>query len=229
MRYAVIDCENSGLFDFSKPADAPGQPRLAELGIIIVEENKETGHLHEVSRRDFLIKPEGWEMTPEASSVNGLTTEILLERGVPIHDVLLVYSGLILAGYAIASFNSQFDCKQMRAELRRAGMDDLFEKTFNVCLMRASTDVCRIPKKTGKGYKFPKLSEACAFFKIEPEPTPHRAIHGAERAAKILIALQGLARLPAPDVHYAKERPPESPPKPTAGPAIVPNPNEEKF
>ena len=33
MKYAVIDTETSGLFDFSKPAEAEGQPRLASLAI----------------------------------------------------------------------------------------------------------------------------------------------------------------------------------------------------
>ena len=35
--YAVIDTEGSNLFDFSKPADAEGQPRLAELAIIYAD------------------------------------------------------------------------------------------------------------------------------------------------------------------------------------------------
>lgn len=202
MKYAVIDTEGSGLFDFTKPADAPGQPRLASLAIIGLNELFE-----ETIQREFLIKPEGWEMTPEATAVNGLTTPFLKEYGSPVRECLDYYSHLILEGYIIASYNAQFDCKTMRGELRRAGMPDLFEQTPNVCLMRASTDVCKVPRKTGKGWKFPKLSEACAFFKIEPEPTPHNAMEGAIRATKILLALQALARLPAPDVHYAKERP----------------------
>jgi hypothetical protein len=32
--YVIIDTEGSGLFDFSKPADAEGQPRLAQLAMI---------------------------------------------------------------------------------------------------------------------------------------------------------------------------------------------------
>ena len=206
MKYLVMDSENNGLFNWELPADAPGQPRIASLACILLNDELEV-----TLQKEFLIKPDGWEMTKEATAVNGLTTEFLQEHGSPVRECLEFYSEKILEGYIVATYNSRHDCKQMRGELRRAGMDDLFEETPNICLMRASTDICKVPKKTGKGWKFPKLSEACAFFKIEPEPTPHNAMEGAIRAMKILLALQALARLPQAEVHYAKERPAEKP------------------
>ena len=202
MKIAVIDTETSGLFDFKQPADAPGQPRLANLAILILDEE-----LKPVLDVHYLIKPDGWDLTPEAAAVNGLTAEILNEKGVPIVDVLVQYCDFINRGYVIASYNVQFDTKIMRGELRRAGMPDLFEKTPNICLMRASTPVCKIPSKTNRGFKFPKLAEACAFFKLEPEPQPHTALNGARKAAEILRALHAQAALPEPDVHYAKNKP----------------------
>ena len=200
MKTAVIDTETSGIFDFKQPADAPGQPRLANLAIILIDESFEP-----VGEIDNLIKPGGWTLTPEAAAVNGLTEARLMAEGIDILGVLKNYSGLIAEGYVIASYNAQFDTKIMRGELRRAGLPDLFEKTPNVCLMRASTDICKLPGK--RGFKFPKLSEACAFFKLEPEPMPHTALNGARKAAEILRALHALKALPEPEVHYAKNVP----------------------
>lgn len=208
MKYLVIDTETNGLFDFTKPADAPGQPRLANLAMILLNEELETEASY-----NFFIKPDGWTIPPEAEAVHGITLADLEEKGVPVKEVLEAYSDFILKGYAVAAFNAQFDVKQMRGELRRAGMPDLFEKTQNICLMRAATDVVKAPKKTGKGYKFPKLSEACEFFKI-PQPAAHSALGDAESAVAILKALQALARLPLPEVHFAKE-------KPAAGPVVI--------
>jgi hypothetical protein len=37
MNYLALDTEGSGLFDFTKPADAPGQPRLAAIGMILAD------------------------------------------------------------------------------------------------------------------------------------------------------------------------------------------------
>ena len=33
MKFVVLDTETSGLFDYCKPADADGQPRLAEIAL----------------------------------------------------------------------------------------------------------------------------------------------------------------------------------------------------
>jgi DNA polymerase III epsilon subunit-like protein len=201
MKYAIIDTESSGLFDFAKPADAEGQPRLATLAIIMLDDD-----LNVIAEHDFMVKPDGWEMGAEAGAVNGLTTEYLLQHGEPVRDILQRYSTLIEEGFVITAYNCQFDSKIMRGELRRAGMPDLFERTPNICLMRAATPICKVPKKTGAGYKFPKLAEACAFFKIE-QPAAHSALGDAKSALAILLELHKLGALPAPEVHYAKNPP----------------------
>lgn len=206
MKYAIIDTETSGLFDFSKPADAEGQPRLASLAIVILDDT-----LALVSEHKFLVKPDGWLMNPEASRVNGLTDEYLRDLGRPIAEVLDAYVALINSGHVIAAYNSQFDTKVVRGELRRAGRPDLFESTLNVCLMRACTDLLRIPSKNGRGFKFPKLSEACAFFQIE-QPAAHSALGDARSAAVILRALRKHGVTLEPSVHYAKTRPETMPP-----------------
>jgi DNA polymerase III epsilon subunit-like protein len=200
MKYAVIDTETSGLFDFSKPADAEGQPRLAHLSMILLEED-ESEHFV-----DFLVKPDGWEIGEEAAAINGLTMEHLNEHGVPVADVLARYVEAIDAGYIMIAFNAQFDLKMMRGELRRAGIDDRFEVTPNICIMRASTDVVCVPKKAGKGYKFPKLSEACTFFEITNEGE-HTADGDARAALQIFRKLRELGKLPEPNVFFAKTAP----------------------
>lgn len=206
MKYAVIDTETSGLFDFSKPADADGQPRLASLAMVFLDEElAETGRVH------ILVKPDGWEMSEAVSAINGLTTEILNEQGFPVADAIKAYADVIDEGHVIVAFNAQYDTKIMRGEMRRAGVDDRFERTPNICAMRALVDVCQVPKKTGKGFKFPKLSEACAHFEIINEGE-HSAAGDADACVALLRKLHELKRLPEPAVYYAKvapERPAE--------------------
>lgn len=200
MKYAIIDTETSGLFDFSKPADAEGQPRLAHLSMILLDEEDQE-HLV-----DFVVKPDGWEIGAEAVAVNGLTMEYLNQHGVPVADVLASYAGIIDDGYIIVAFNAQFDLKMMRGEMRRAGIDDRFEVTPNICVMRAATDVVCVPKKTGKGFKFPKLSEACEFFGIT-NGGEHTADGDARAALEIFRKLRELGKLPEPNVYFAKNAP----------------------
>lgn len=201
IKYAIIDTEANGLFDFSQPADADCQPRLASLCLILVDENLEVEAVH-----DILVRPDGWEMNPGASAVNGLTTERLTEEGCPVCDVLDLYEGAIDEGRAVVAFNAQYDTKIMRAELRRAGRDDRFESTPNICTMRSLVDICQVPKKSGNGFKFPKLAEACAHFGIESDAF-HTAHGDAMACLELLRRMHNLNAIPVPQVFYAKNRP----------------------
>jgi len=197
--YLVIDTETTGLFDFSKPADAEGQPRLANLAMIALDSD-----LKEEARWNLYIKPDGWKMAPEAQKTNGLTDEFLTANGVPVKDALETYVGLIEQGYIVVAFNAQYDTKVMRGELRRAGMEDRFETTPNICAMRALTGVCKLPRANGKGYKFPKLVEACHHFHID-QPEAHTALGDVIVTAQLLAWLTKLELLPEPEVHYAAQ------------------------
>lgn len=197
MKFCVIDTEGSGLFDFKAPADAPGQPRLAELAMVLLKEDLS---IEEEYRS--LVKPDGWEMHPDATAINGLTTQRLLEEGQPIDIVLNVYQQAIREGYAIAAFNAQHDCKTMRAEFRRIGRDDLFTETKNVCLMRKSKGV--IPRPDGKA-SWPKLDHCRAFLNLTTEGA-HRAGADAMVAVHVLRYLHSKGVDLTPEVHFAKKQ-----------------------
>jgi DNA polymerase-3 subunit epsilon len=198
MPFLVIDSEGSGLFDFKKPADAEGQPRMAALAMIVIDDAHQI-----VSERAHFIKPDGWSMSPEATAVNGLTDEFLHERGEPVRGVLEVYSDLIRAGHAVIAFNAQHDCKTVRAELRRAGMDDLFLLTKNVCVMRKANG--HILKASGKK-GWPSLAEARQFLNLDTSRA-HTALGDAHDALAIFRHLHSVGADLTPEVHFAKDRP----------------------
>ena len=201
-KYAIIDVETTGLMDFKRPADDPDQPRVAQFGMILWD-SEDPGV---AASESYYIQPDGWVMSPGAAEVNGLLTEMLQEHGVPIAGVLDSYVAVIKAGYVLVAFNAQFDAKMMRAELRRAGRDDLFTETPNICVMRACTDIVQAPSKNGRGFKFPKLAEACAHFGIA-NARQHDAMGDAHAAHDILMRLIELGALPEPAVHLAKVKP----------------------
>lgn len=213
--YVVFDTENNGLFVFrdketkeTVPADADCQPRLASICLMMTDENG-----REIMREKHYIKPDGWSMNdhdhrsieqnkPTASEVNGLTDDFLMEHGVPVTDVLAIWNNLVDDGLTFTAYNAQHDMKQMRAELRRAGMSDRFEETKNSCLMRSLKPY----KEDGlpvKGWGMIKLQTACEFFGITGLDW-HEAEADTVGAQQILIRLLQDKRLLEPKVHYAK-------------------------
>lgn len=193
--YLVVDSETTSLFNYDLPADAPGQPRLAQLGMIHVNHKFEIESAHE-----FLIKPDGWEMSAEATEKTGLTTEYLIEHGQPIIEALALYEAAIVARRAIVGFNVQFDLKQMRAELRRASMEDHYLQTRNLCMMWATRSIVGATDAKGK-VKIPSLQEACAFFGIE-QPHAHSALADAHSAYQLMLKLVERGALPEPKSPY---------------------------
>ena len=176
----------------AQAADAPGQPRVAQVGMIFVSPAFEIEAEHE-----FLIKPEGWSMTPETTAINGLTNEMLHEKGVPIKDAIDLYAAGIDARRVVVGHNVIFDLKCMRAELRLAGIDDRYLITRSICTMFGSRDICKLPTASGRGFKIPKLSEACAFFGIKQD-AGHTALADAHSAFSIMTHLKARGVLPDP-------------------------------
>lgn len=212
MRYVVIDTETNKLATFKKPdgtphpADADDQPRLAELAMVYLDNNFEIER--EFSR---YVRPNGWWMEPEAAAKNGLTDEFLNEHGREVTEVLAEYQNAIEEGRAVLAYGAQFDCKIMRGELRRAGLDDLFDRTLNSCIMQSCMSL-KIPKYDEAGELipnargWPKLSDACRHFGIEQEKA-HTGMSDARAAAQIAKFLDNSGHLKAPTIHRAKNHP----------------------
>lgn len=188
--HLVIDCETTGLFDYTKPADAPGQPRLCQLGMIWLDD-----HLSTIDEAEFLIRPNGWTIAPDATARNGLTQEMLEELGGPIDEALAGYADAIDRRHIIVGFNTPFDVKLMRGELRRAAMEDRYMQTCIIDVMHGCRHIVDARTVDGRK-KAPTLEQACTHFDVEREPVPHRALGGARATLHILRKLREMGQMP---------------------------------
>lgn len=193
-RYMVIDTETTGLPLRAEkgqppiPADAPGQPRLASFAMIVT-----TPDLHVDEDQTFctLITPDGWAMSAGASAVNGLTDEMLEAQGLPVRDVLRIYSGMVRDGWIVVAHHAQFDTKIMRGELRRAGMDDLFEETLNICTLKACRELDLKPANLGACYRH---------FTGKEIDKAHTAFADAYACLDVFRALHKMGAVPEPSI-----------------------------
>lgn len=210
--FICLDTEGTGLFRHRDeagnvvPSDAPGQPRMAAFGAVLADAD-----LNLQETFTAYIQPNGWknadgtlmtDMPAEALAIHGLSFEFLQAHGVPVIEALKFYGKAIGQGRAVLGFNQQHDGRQVRAELRHAGWDDMFERTKTSCVMIALRGAgLKIKKLNGKGGQ-PRLIDAAAHFGI---PYPEEDRHDALRDALIChqVAQQIKDKLLEPAVHYA--------------------------
>lgn len=216
--FIILDTEGTGLFQHknpdgsTRPSDAPGQPRMAEFAALICDPELNI----EFSYQSYIL-PRGWEnsdgtpmleMPEGALAVHGLTMAFLEEHGKPVEMGLAVYDRAVREGRTVLGFNQQHDGRQVRAELRRAGMDDLFEQTPTACVMRSLQGAkIKIKKLNGKG-GFPRLIDAAAHFGIDYDSeVHHKALDDVECCRMVALEVFKLGALLPGEVHYAKDAP----------------------
>lgn len=102
-----------------------------------------------------------------AYKVHGFSTENLnvLSGGKTFSDNIDEIKEDLLNADLLVSHNTAFDFMFLREEFDRCGVDFDFKKGF--CSMKNSVNLCRIPKRRGLGYKYPKLEELCKYFYID--------------------------------------------------------------
>lgn len=153
--YLFFDTETTGLPDnYNAPInDLNNWPRLVQLAWVIYDENAE-----EKAGENFIIKPEGFIIPKEASSVHGITTEKANEEGRPLIEILEKFANVVRDSKLLIAHNMNFDEKIMGAEFLRKNINhDLFD-TVRFCTMHESTDFCQLPGNFGD-YKWPRLAE----------------------------------------------------------------------
>jgi DNA polymerase-3 subunit epsilon len=219
-KYIVIDTEGTGIFkhDETLPdgtkrvmrSDEVGQPRMAEFAAAVVDQD----FIILDTFQQYII-PDGWqdwdgsllaEMPPGAFEANKLTFDFLRANGRPVREALEYYSDRLAEGLIPLGYNMQFDGRQMRGELRRAGMDDRFNETPNVCAMRSMRAAgIKIKKLNGKG-GMPRLIDCAAHFGVPgyTEDKHHKAAEDVFATVQIARHLNEMGKLIPPSVYRAK-------------------------
>lgn len=152
-----FDTETTGMANFKESPDSRCQPRLVQLGALLVDANN-----NELITVNMIVKPDGFEIPKEASNIHGISTEKANEIGVSLESVMKIFIQLRSMSDTIIGHNLNYDVFVMRGEWMRLGLsyDDSEKDQF--CTMQASTNICKIPGKYGK-FKWPKLVEVYNF------------------------------------------------------------------
>ena len=152
----VFDTETTGKPKNFKaaPQDVDNWPRVVQLAWALFNEDGAP-----VRGFQYLIKPDGWTIEPEAEAVHGISLEKADREGLPVSEVLAKFLYDYESAHTLVAHNLNFDYPVVAAELIRAKAMANKRVSWKVCTMMASTSYCNIPGKFGKQKKWPKLEE----------------------------------------------------------------------
>lgn len=144
-------------FDTETTGLAPG--RIIQLSYIMQT-------AAEVKAKNFFFYVDYIE--PSAVAVHGFTPEKLavLSKGHTFScDIDEIYDDFISADLIVAH-NFSFDLKFMIAEFLYHDRQFRYRESF--CTMRGLTEVVKLPRANGLGYKYPKLTELEEYYGFYP-------------------------------------------------------------
>lgn len=155
----VLDTETSGFPNHSLSPSDPRQGRIVSLAFALIDDNCEVM----LSYYALIKASHGRIISSGAMGQHGITDEMCEQYGVMLVDALDAFQSAHKKASKCVVFNLQFDKQIINNEevVTYGESQSRFDRPEDTCLMRAMTDVCRLPHYNGKaGFKWPKLGEA---------------------------------------------------------------------
>jgi len=152
----IFDTETTGMVQFRKPPEAPDQPDLIQLGMLLVD----TSDWQPRARHSMLVQlRDGARIEPAAHEAHGISEDDCARYGVPAIVACSLFNQACLQADLVVAHNLSFHTSIMKTALHRLGnKPHRLEGRRLVCTKEASTDVLKLPGKYG--YKWPTLAEA---------------------------------------------------------------------
>ena len=143
----IFDTETTGL--------NPGN--ICQLSYIIVD-------CGDIKSNNYFFKVDYVE--PRAQQVHGLSVKKLIElsNDKSFKDCFFSLKNDFDTAGLLIGHNISFDLKFIISEYKRSGYN--FTYNDSLCTMKHFTNICKISKRNGYGYKWPKLEELTDFLNI---------------------------------------------------------------
>jgi len=185
--YLIFDTETTGL---PKRWDAPitdtdNWPRCIQIAWQL---HDDMGRL--VEHQDYLIRPDGFNIPYDAERIHGISTDLALEQGIPLTDVLGKFNEALSKASFVVGQNVGFDVNIMGAEFYRYGVETRMGsmKVLDTCT-EITADLLKLPGGRGGRYKLPTLTELHEYLFGEPFAEAHNATADVEATTRCFLEL----------------------------------------
>ncbi len=185
--YLIFDTETTGLpRDWNAPlTDLDNWPRAIQIAWQL---HDELGNL--VEAKDFLIRPDGFDIPYDAERIHGISTELALEQGQALEDVIAEFNEALRKSDFVVGQNIGFDLNIMGAEFLRTkvetNMHDL--PVLDTCT-EVTAELCKIPGGRGGKFKLPTLTELHNYLFSVPFGEAHNATADVEATTRCFFEL----------------------------------------
>ncbi len=185
--YLIFDTETTGLpRDWNAPiTDLDNWPRAVQIAWQL---HNEMGEL--IEAKDFLIRPDGFDIPYDAERIHGISTELAQQQGIGLDEVIVQFNDALSRSQFVVGQNIGFDLKIMGAEFLRANastnMHDL--PVLDTCT-EVTAEMCKIPGGRGGRYKLPTLTELHQHLFDVPFGEAHNATADVEATTRCFFEL----------------------------------------
>jgi DNA polymerase-3 subunit alpha len=185
--YLIFDTETTGLpRNFNAPiTDTANWPRIVQIAWQL---HDEFGNL--IDHKDFLVRPEGYNVPYDAEKVHGISTELATLCGDSMEDVLFLFSKALEKTKILVGQNLNFDLNIVGCEFVRLGQETPFSKfpVLDTCTERTA-EMCKLPGGKGGKFKLPTLTELHSHLFGVPFNEAHNATADVEATTRCFLEL----------------------------------------
>ncbi|MFT5103160.1 MAG: DNA polymerase-3 subunit alpha [Candidatus Latescibacterota bacterium] len=185
--YLIFDTETTGLpKNWNAPlTDSDNWPRCIQIAWQL---HDAMGNV--VEHQDYLVQPEGFNVPYDAEKIHGISTELAMQEGLPLAEVVAKFSEALEKTKYLVGQNVGFDLNIMGAEYLRLGMEDPLP-TFPILdtCTETTAQMCQIPGGRGGKFKLPTLTELHKFLFAVPFGDAHNATADVEATTRCFFEL----------------------------------------
>ncbi len=185
--YLIFDTETTGLpKDYKAPiSDVNNWPRCVQIAWQL---HDEWGNL--IENRDFLIKPEGFNIPYDSERIHGISTELAAERGVGLSEALEHFKDVLKRSKFVVGQNVGFDLNIIGCEFVRLQQENHLEKyaVLDTCT-EVTAQMIKLPGGRGGRFKLPTLSELHQYLFNAKFDEAHNATADVEATSRCFLEL----------------------------------------
>ena len=171
--YLFFDTETAGLpaEQYALAANTANWPSIVQIAWVLTDENG-----NESDAQTFIVRPDGFEISADATSVHGITTEIARLKGVAIETALNAFAKDVGRVTRLVAHNANFDEHVVGAEFIRAGQHNPLDSEVIYCTMRTAANAY--------GGQWPNLTKLHSFLFGAGFDSAHDALADARACAR---------------------------------------------